>query len=340
MRYVYTFLLMLFISGTAFAEPTTKSVKAKKIGKVLSSEGRVLVISLGLNDGLEKGSFIEFYKMKKGGIGLASQVFLKSTFAVGRVKRIQKKRAEVWIGINERVPVGAFATHSTTGLTADVNTPSRPHGTMEIASTLRPFLPLNQIGFGTVFDLTLTYRFNNPLTLQFRIDPLGFAAGSGAGSILLNITTLEISFDIDLFELGLGIGSSYEPFLLAFAQKVRFGSIDGLHVRIHNIFVMDTKSGGSSTQGGWRSGGVRLHGQLPLVDRLWVFAAGHLEPDAYGFIEAGVRLLVKGNGLKGSLFLMPRIGFVSLGKRSGSTTSAQPSRFSGPMVGFGVEYRP
>ena len=66
----------------------------------------------------------------------------------------------------------------------------------------------------------------------------------------------------------------------------------------------------------------------------------------YGFGEVGLRVRVRGNGDTGSVFLTPSLGYadvyssvcVDSGYRDIPCYSSSVHQ-SGPMVGFGVEYR-
>jgi hypothetical protein len=85
-----------------------------------------------------------------------------------------------------------------------------------------------------------------------------------------------------------------------------------------------------------------------LLNDTWLLlrGGGHLAGQAFG--ELGLRVLARGNGGAGTLFVTPSIGGAGVwGSRESDCPQFQPEAvqcfdrvsYAGPMVGFSVEWR-
>jgi hypothetical protein len=131
---------------------------------------------------------------------------------------------------------------------------------------------------------------------------------------------------------------------LSISQVARLGSLDGINLSVDNFFVL--------YKGEFHWGGAIGAIQSPVSDRSWLLLRGGGGIAGYAFGEIGLRVLVRGNGGPGSLFLTPSIGGAGLfGEKEGECTVYNPAggpqtvpcaeevSYAGPMVGFGMEWR-
>ena len=114
---------------------------------------------------------------------------------------------------------------------------------------------------------------------------------------------------------------------------------------MHNSFILYSDQ--------FHYGGTVASIQLPVSERAWMVARGGGGTAGYGFGEVGLRILAKGQGDRGSLFITPVLGGAALhGEKDGrcdvyddqtQTSSEQPCvetvTLGGPMVGAIVELR-
>jgi len=169
--------------------------------------------------------------------------------------------------------------------------------------------------------------------------PVGFVVSKGQDTWALGVRALA-GYGHPLFEIGLGAGtmrfeedcwdgSSYREGFgmgLILSQTVRFGALDGLHAAfINDVLLRDEGSGNEFVWGGMTG---RL--QVPMRNGAWLVfrGGGGLGGDAWG--EAGVKLMVRGEGGRGTLFVTPSIG--------GAALTFEAS-VGGPMVGLSLDWR-
>src|SRR5262249_18917334 len=121
------------------------------------------------------------------------------------------------------------------------------------------------------------------------------------------------SYDLQMFEVGLGVGaeSIYDTSVgtpsgtgTLLYQYARIGAQDGLNVEGKSHVVLFH----SSFEFAGFVGGL----QIPVGESSWVLMRGGGGPAGYGYGEMGVRVLLRGNGDRGSVFFTGTIGGVGI----------------------------
>ena len=362
-------------------EPEPAAEPSVPVGEVVRVGTGMVVIDIGLQQGIDEGRWIEFFEIERVDLGEGQVVEQQRRIAVGKVDTASETRAQVELALNERVPVGAFARPDPAGV-SDLGkrlTPTRPRGVWEVAVNTRPFLALSTIGGGAILDGWVGRRFEGPVAIEAYFTPFAFGVAE-KGNILAFAGNVVASYDTTPFQVGLGAGVSKintlparggtdfipgedaeEPaFRAGFsaAQFVRLGSVDGLHVSVLNNFILFEDE--------FVFGGITIDGAVPIRlfrDDAWIKARGGGGVPGHVFGELGIRILARGNGGPGSIFLTPTVGGGVLTGEVWTRDNcfgydvtrpeepidpgAQPEAglcrttytYGGPLVGFGVESR-
>lgn len=334
------------------------------VGNVIEILEGGLHVDLGEAQGVRVNDRIELFERSIGTLGAGESTTRDETIAVGVVTAVSKNRAEVRLGINERVPMGAQARVTDAPVSKSGIAPPRADGLFETKFMFRPFLTLDTLGIGLVSEMSIGYRFASPLFLQLAVEPfaLGLAKERRFAPIALN---LFLAYDLKIFEVGLGLGwlTLHEPptvfnptksignmpSALSLAQTVRLGALDGLHIYVHNAFALYEEE--------FTYAATNATLQIPLLSETWLIARGGGGLVGYGFGEAGLRFLLRGNGDRGSLFTTASVGGAAVFTRTPctlETTISNPegvqipseahhdcrsASYGGPMAGFGLEWR-
>lgn len=346
--------------------PSVTPAPANRLPLLERHPGRVIV-EAPADLGLTRGQHVELFVERTVDLGGGSSATREQRVAIGVVAAVGEGRAEVELGLGERVPAGAMARPTSAPLTASMFVSPRLTDLWELRFAFRPFLALGTVGFGMVDDLRATYRFEAPVALHLVLEPAGVGIADD-GNILALAGNLVATYDSALFEVGLGLGWSavngdlgwgadeasaggdYEFKRVkdgfSLAQLARLGAVDGLNITILNSFLLyDDK---------FNYGGTRATVQVPVSERLWFIAAGGGGSSGYAFGEIGLRVLVAGNGDHGTVLLTPTLGGAALFGETeescqvwnSSTQTNEPGTcvtdidYGGPMVGIAVEYRP
>jgi hypothetical protein len=346
------------VEATEATEAAEEVPIPTKVGKVLKVHDRDIVVDFGTADGFKKGGVVEFYAIREIQLD-GERVTRDDTIAIGKIKSVHENRSVIEVGMNEDVSVGTPARYSTVNYRPEA-TPPRNGGSDEISMTVRPYLALGALGGGAIMDLSWMHRFEQPMALELSISPIGIAitnqgnAGAFAGHGFF-------TYDARSFQVGLGVGAARfqaaglptevangtavpntMEFGVSAGQYIRLGSRDGINVTTTTNFVIRNKE--------WDFGGLELDVQFPMGEFLpdtWLAFRGGGGLPGHTFAEVGLRTMVQGNGNKGSVFVTPTIGYGSITTqeyddcefRAGFQCLEQ-SRYSGPMVGVTVEWRP
>jgi hypothetical protein len=199
-------------------------------------------------------------------------------------------------------------------------------------------LGVGTLGLGLLNEASVSYRFDAPVSLYVRSDPLALGFGSDGTAVSAGVSALA-SYDSRFFEIGLGVGwsriaSTVSSSGFALSQMVRLGARDGLNLTASNGFVLDNdKFNYAGTTGS-------IH--IPLVATLGLLLQGGGGP-SYAFGEIGLRVRLTGNGNHGTVFLVPTVGGGAVfGRTCTYTYDYQCSGLdlAGPLVGIGVDWRP
>jgi hypothetical protein len=327
-------------------------------GTVVEVSPDFIVVSLGSKHGVARNDRIEIFVRREVQIG-GETTAKEERVLVGTVTAVSPQRAEVSLGVNERVPEGALARPTESKTTSNPVLPPRLGGLWEFGFTARPFLALGTFGFGTISDATIRRRLDGPWSIEARIEPLGIGLADEGNVVALSGNFIG-SYDTRYFSVGLGAGwaaindnlddasasfdasPEIEPTRfdevksgLSIAQSVRLGSVDGMHLSVFNTFLLYRDE--------FNYGGTTAAGQFPVREGVWLLIrGGGGAATGYAFGELGLRVRVLGAGDSGSLFLSPSVGGGGLsGERKcdyydGCVESVS---YGGPLVGLGVEWR-
>lgn len=340
------------------------------VATVVESDFGSVIIDMGSAQGLEDGQLLELYEIENVRLGdTAESTRRVRTLAIAPIDSLSENRAELNLGINERVPAGALARPTDRERTTSRLTPPRLPGLARLSFTLRPFLALGTVGAGSLSEASAAYQFEGPWTAEILVDPLAIGF-SRAANLLAVIGTAIVSYDTTPFQVGIGVGTTtinstaYQSggsdtggfgaeLGFAISQKVRLGALDGIHIQlVNNFFLYD---------GAFRYGGTAGGAQVPagsIGKSSWIVARGGAGFAGHAFGEVGLKVLARGNGDHGSIFFVPTVGLAQLrGTRevdcgsgpevplgepapSGDRTCYAEVSQGGPMIGFQIEWRP
>lgn len=341
------------------------------VGEVLEERPSSVVVTLGTGTGLAVGDRVALFVLRDAPLGGGQTATREELLAVGEAVAVSGDRAEVELGRNESVPPGARARRTTAAVTASRLLPPRAAGLWEVTFSLRPFLALGSLGFGTVSDASVGVRLQDSVHLVAVLEPLAVGIAR-AGNLVPVAGNVFASYDTRYFEVGLGAGwsevdsrttaefTTYPPTYeyhrvssgFSIGQVARLGAQDGLHLLVRNTFVLYStqfRNTGKPTQ--FHYGGTVGELQVPVGDRSWVVGRGGGGAAGFAYGELGLRMLARGNGGHDSVFVTASLGGASV---SGSNhrdcqvnlalTELPPCyeevSYGGPMVGLAVEWRP
>lgn len=307
----------------------------------------VVEIDLGRRDGVRLGQSVAFSVLRREEIGNESAVE-RQNLAVGEVTALSPSFSRVRLGIGERVPLGALARVSDEGPTATRVAPPRLGGLWEVGFMIRPFIALGDMGGGVMLDASVGYRFEGPFHLEAALSPLAYGTGADHPSITPVAAYLKGSYDLELFEVGVGIGGTtvYDTTYPAqtgsgtlFVQELRFGAVDGLKFDLRTEVVLFRSR--------FEFAGMTGVGQIPVGKRAWFLMRGGGGSAGYGYGELGVRVLLAGNGDRGSVYFTGSLGglgvFGDLNRTCVEPTfefeCTERVTYAGPLLGAGAEWR-
>jgi hypothetical protein len=330
--------------GTPAALATPAAPPIAGVGRVLESDGEVVVIDLGTRHGLARDDHVELFRVEVVDLG-GETVEQEVVVAVGEVLVASEDRARVRLGSNEAVPADARARRSERPLTESVMAPPRVADSYEVGFMVRPFIPLSNLGLGLPVAVWGVYRLEEPVSLRLRADPISLGFGDGDTIFGLGLHLLG-ALDLPLFEIGLGVGyasvnaEGAGGWGFSIEQHVRLGALDGLHFDVDNSFVFFEDQ--------FLYGGTFATFRIPLSAGWWMNLAGGWRQAGTWLGELGMRVRLSGNGHRGSLFLSASVGVAGVFgrvKRTDPGWGGQPYVFTteeqyyGPMIGFGMEWR-
>lgn len=304
-------------------------------GTVLETHRQEVTIDFGASKGLAVDQRVEFYELRTvelGGVTEEREVKL----AVGVVTQITDTRAVITLGVNENVPIGSHARTSTKRRSRSLIAPPRAQDLVNLHLGFRPFLALSDLGFGAMSEFGATFRTHKSMAVHALLEPVVFGVASESRYALMGL--LALTYDHRLFEVGLGLGggaltdetcdfdandsltcTAQRISVMALGQVARLGAIDGAHLALRNRFIL--------VGGDFVYGDTIGEIQFPTGKRTWVVLKGGGGRGSWGFGEAGLRVLLRGNGGPGSLFITPGIGGAGIGQ------------YAGPQVGLSLDWR-
>src|SRR5262249_10289124 len=127
------------------AEPAApkRAMPRRAVGKVVKLLENEVVVSLGTEDGVERGAHIELPLDAPQPQSIDDEFELRDTLAVGVVTSATDHGARVRLGVNESVPLGAVAAPTLATATASLSAPPRAADLWQIQAMARPFAALS-----------------------------------------------------------------------------------------------------------------------------------------------------------------------------------------------------
>jgi hypothetical protein len=243
--------------------------------------------------------------------------------------------------------------------------PLRRGGVWELSLLTSAFVPFGSLGVGTLGSASVAYRFEAPLLLRAEMAPLGIAGPSSttsccvngqqttanAGAVTVFGANLLIGLDTQFVEVGLGFGGATvnegaTPFgggvpptgAVAIVESARIGARDGL--------ALNVESSAIAVNNQFNLGYLVMSIQIPVSAKAMLIARGGGGNVGFGYGDLGVRVLVHGDGGKGTLALTGFAGAASIQENICSsnadppfTQSCNSATLVGPSLGGGVEWR-
>lgn len=314
-------------------------------GTVIDHDDGDAVISLGAQAGLKDGSHVHFFRDRQESLG-GEMAVTRETLAVGRVVALSPGRAKVRLGVDERVPLGTYARKSERPLTASKSGPPRMNSLWELEITLRPFMVTDHLGGGLIGSVALGRRFEAPFHVQLMLDSVSIASAENAPTSSGGAALLNMSYDSQYFAIGLGAGAqtvnatdlALNPGSgLSIAQLLRLGARDGLHLMLRSAVVLFHSE--FEFRGLWASL------QIPVDRGCWLMFNGGGGDVGAAYGEAGLRVLVSGNGDVGSWFLSGAAGYAATFEETSCESQDfvvncdSGADYEGAMMALGTEVR-
>ncbi|HKU37216.1 MAG TPA: hypothetical protein VJR89_03695, partial [Polyangiales bacterium] len=310
--------------------------------RVVSVEPGYAVIDMGSLHGVTAGDHVAFEQVREDHVDRDHIAQRRERVAVGTAVSIGETRTRVELGVGERVEIGTYGHPTREAVSARTFTPPRLGGVWHAGFMVRPFLVVDNFGFGAAFELRAGRRFDIPFHLEAVVQP--FAVGTGReGAVVSGSGALLASFDSKLFEVGLGVGMqsvNMPAFDLpagtgtTLAQRLRIGSVDGGNLELISYVVLFHQE--------FEFSSLYFHGQLPVGERSWLVLNASGGSVGMGFGELGLKVMLTGNGDIGSFLLTASIGAVNVFKDEfceAESSNCSTVDYWGPMAGFGSEWR-
>jgi len=327
--------------------PEPRAPQVRREGRVVKLLLGEVEIDLGRRDGVRFGENIELSVLTTEEVGDEHAVE-RNVVAIGEVTTLSPGFSRVKLGIGERVPLGALARIVNEEPTATRVGAPRLGGLWEVGFMVRPFIALNDLGGGVLLDGSVGYRFESDFHLEAALQPLAYGTGADKPAITPVAAYLKASYDLPLFEAGFGVGGEtvYDTDFgtdpgsgTLFVQQLRFGAVDGLKLDMTSRVVLFESK--------FHFSGFVGNGQVPVGQRSWMLLRGGGGGSGFGFGELGVRVLLKGNGDRGSVFFTGTLGGVAIYETE-TLVCKEPTfefectetvTYAGPMLGAGAEWR-
>ena len=302
-------------------EPGDRGAVARRVLRV--DEARI-VTELGSDDGAWLGRELDFFVLERDDDGMTRERVILRAPIVKLDEATSEVRAALDPSSLDRVRVRI--AEDSPGRASQI---TRRVSSTELRFHARPIVAVGSLGIGLLADAHAIHHFEAPLSVAFRLNPLG-AVYTNRGSSAAFAAMVSGSYDTDYVGLGLGAGYIVTPSISSFniAQELRIGQRDRHMFHTQMLFHLEDES--------FTFEGIRAEARVLVPSQrreLWLFARGgggvHL---SHGFGEGGLRMLLRGDGQKKSTFID-----VSLG---GAVFITEQDFFGGPTIGVGFEHRP
>ena len=242
--------------------------------------------------------------------------------------------------------------------------PARHGGIWELSLISGAFLGFGNLGFGVLGSASVAYRFESPFVLRAEVAPFGVAGPStttnccssplgqtstSGGAVGVFAANVFFGLDTQLVEVGLGIGgasvnsssstgASPQTGSVSIVESARIGARDGLALNVETSAIAVNHQ--------FSLGYFTTSVQIPLSAKAMLVARGGGGDVGFGYGDLGVRVLVRGDGGKGTVALTGFAGVDLIQENLCTsnplppfTTACNTATLLGPALGGGVEWR-
>jgi hypothetical protein len=228
------------------------------------------------------------------------------------------------------------------------------------------FMAFGALGGGTLGSASVAYRFESPIVLRAAIAPFGLAGPStttsgptsfgqtsgnsnNGGAVGVFAAHLLLGLDSQFVEVGLGLGgatinkniaSSGAPATgaVSIVESTRVGARDGLALNVESSTV--------AVNSKFDLGYFVASLQIPVARTVMLIARGGGGNVGFGYGDLGARVVVRGDGGKGTIALTGFAGAAGITVDLCSTNPDPPftstcnsANLIGPSLGGGVEWK-
>ena len=255
--------------------------------------------------------------------------------------------------------------------------PPRQGNLWELSLATGAFVAFGTLGAGLLGSGSVAYRFEAPFVLRAGITPFGIAApsttttSSGAvpnggfaggptggtskgGAITVFGAHLLLGLDTHFVEVGLGIGGATVNQNLRNVPGAGGGTpdtgaasiVEAARIGAHDGLALTFESSAIAANGQFDLGYFVSTVQIPLSTTAMLILRGGGGRVGFAYGDVGVRVLVRGDGGKGSIALTGYAGgaaimvdLCSTNPDPPFTSSCNSSSLGGPALGGAVEWR-
>jgi hypothetical protein len=242
--------------------------------------------------------------------------------------------------------------------------PPRRSGLWDTSFLTSAFMAFGSLGGGTLGSASVAYRFESPFVLRAAIAPFGLAGPSttssrptsfgqissnsnNGGAVGVFAAHLLLGLDSQFAEVGLGFGgatvnnnssSGGTPATGAasIVEATRIGARDGLALNVESSTVAINQK--------FDLGYFVASLQIPFTRTVMLIARGGGGNVGFGYGDLGARVIVRGDGGKGTVALIGYAGAAGISMNLCSTNPDPPftstcntASLFGPSLGGGVE---
>jgi hypothetical protein len=296
-------------------------------------------------------------------IGAPSPTLAPASAAPNPPRRPAPRRPAAIIGAEDLPPVDS--TKEPPGIVA----PPRQGGLWELSLLTSAFVAFGSLGGGLLGSASVAYRFESPLVLRAQVAPFGVASPSstttstrsgfnpqssttGGGAVSVFAAHLLFGLDTQYIEASLGFGGATvnenvgsgtgggvpATGAASIIEAARIGARDGLALYLESSTIAVNQK--------FDLGYFVSTFQIPMATKTMLVFRGGGGHVGFAYGDVGVRVVVRGDGGKGTVALTAFAGgaLIQLNLCSSNpdppfTTTCNSANLGGPSLGGGVEWK-
>lgn len=347
------------------SEWSSKIFKRRQVGQFV---GRVIHVGRGfatlqIQQGvsLGVGDFVEIRSGKKdivyNPLNLENERRVSMTLlCVARVVQAEKGRAAVQLGRGDDPKVGDLVFFSDRPITGSNWMPQRYQDQWRAFAEAIPLVGSgdnsNTSFLSMVLRTNLHYHANAPFAVQLGLDPLLILGTSKFDDTLGANLFSVLAYETRVFEIGAGFGyqlpllrsdSPHNRRGVVFLQRIRLGSIDGIHLmfQFQSVYSNDNKEKKRRAMVGM----IHSEASVPLRREVTLFARFFGDGRTFNHFGLGLRTYIRGSGGPGSFLVPVTLGYTSFSPYRFRTQQeivddvSDQYKVSGTTLSAGLEYR-